>query len=77
MIFPWDKDNRNKSFNEIQKDLDNIKTSGFFELPIDATCRDLNHNPPTHLYIPPGKGYRHICPKCKKEIVIIPQQITL
>ena len=33
-------------------------------------CTNPSHNPPTHLYIPYGKVYRHICPGCGYEIVL-------
>lgn len=37
---------------------------GFFDLPSSRTCTHPEHNPPMHLYIPPGQGYRHVCPGC-------------
>lgn len=37
---------------------------GMFELSKNETCRHPSHSMPTHLYIPPGHGYRHKCPKC-------------
>ncbi len=51
--------------------------SGFFDLQKQDTCHDSEHNPPTHIHIPQGKGYRHVCPSCGKETVIIPQQVRL
>lgn len=33
-------------------------------------CLDRQHDPPMHLYIPPGKRYVHICPSCKRKIVL-------
>lgn len=54
---------------------DNTK-SGFFDLPNQETCNDPEHEPPKHLFIPQGKGYRHVCPKCKKQAILIPPQIT-
>lgn len=51
--------------------------NGFYDLPKDETCRHPEHNPPTHLYIPPGKGYRHVCPSCGKITNITPLQISL
>lgn len=51
--------------------------SGFFDLPKDQTCRHPQHEPPTGLYIPPGKGYRHICPGCGSARVVIPAEYTL
>lgn len=50
---------------------------GFFDLPIKQTCRHPSHNPPTHIHIPQGQGYKHICPQCGKETILIPPQITL
>lgn len=51
------------------------KKGGFFDLDIPESCNDPEHNPPSHLHIPQGKGYRHVCPSCKKEQIIIPPQI--
>ncbi|QDH83526.1 hypothetical protein [Achromobacter phage Motura] len=45
------------------------KQSGFFDLPVAQFCTHPEHNFPTHLYIPPGQGYRHVCPGCKREEV--------
>jgi hypothetical protein len=39
-------------------------------------CISPGHNPPTHLYIPPGQQYRHVCPCCGAETVMRPTQIT-
>ncbi len=47
--------------------------SGFFNLPQTQTCNHPEHNPPNYLYIPPGKGYRHVCPSCGKMVKIIPK----
>ena len=49
---------------------------GFYDLPKNESCTDVNHNPPSHLYIPPGKGYKHICPTCGKLTNLVPLQIT-
>lgn len=57
------------------KELFGEKQSGFFDLK-QENCTDPSHNPPTHLHIPTGKGYRHICPSCKNETIIIPPQKT-
>lgn len=51
------------------------KRSGFFDLPKEKRCTHPEHNPPGHLYIPQGKGYRHVCPACGAEAVLIPPQI--
>ena len=52
----------------------NDKQSGFFDLPEQKKCNDVEHDPPKHLYIPQGQGYRHVCPSCGKETIIIPEQ---
>lgn len=56
---------------------ENRKESVFFDLPKTIKCLDASHEPPSHLYIPPGKGYRHICPTCGKTTDLIPPQISL
>ena len=38
--------------------------SGFFDLPQHKMCNHPDHNPPSHMVIPYGKGYRHVCPSC-------------
>lgn len=53
------------------------KKGGFYDLPQQKTCNYPNHNPPTNIYIPPGKGYRHVCPKCGEVKDLVPLQITL
>ena len=54
----------------------NDKQSGFFDLPKETQCTHPGHNPPSHLHIPPGKGYKHVCPECGKTTTIIPTQIS-
>lgn len=49
----------------------------FFDLPSDKTCVHPEHEPPTGLYIPPGKGYSHVCPACKTVKNVIPLQYSL
>ncbi|MPT12828.1 hypothetical protein [Comamonas sp.] len=49
----------------------------FFDLPSDKTCIHPEHDPPTGLYIPPGKGYRHVCPGCKTVKDVIPPDYSL
>jgi len=51
--------------------------SGFFDLESKHTCKHPEHEPPKHIHIPQGKGYKHICPCCGKEQIIIPQQTSL
>ena len=52
------------------------KQGGFFDLPQDTRCKDKSHDPPTHIHIPQGKGYRHVCPSCGKVTDLIPPQIS-
>lgn len=47
--------------------------SGFFDLPRPAICNDPAHLAPSHLYIPPGRGYRHVCPACGAVQILAPQ----
>lgn len=44
--------------------------SGMFELTKQEVCLDPSHNPPTHMVIPYGYGYRHVCPRCNKVQII-------
>lgn len=57
------------------KNLDEEK-SHFEDIEPVNTCRHPSHNPPTHLHIPQGKRYVHVCPACKQRQVIQPLQIT-
>jgi len=51
--------------------------SGFYDLPkSEKPCSHPSHNPPSHLFIPPGKGYRHVCPGCGKITNLVPIQIS-
>lgn len=43
---------------------------GFEDIPQVERCNSPEHNPPSHICIPYGKQYRHICPDCKKEQVV-------
>lgn len=54
---------------DLEKRINEMEESGFIEDPyFDKTrCMDLSHNPPTHLCIPPGKIYVHVCPRCKQK----------
>lgn len=50
----------NKTFKFITED-----DVGFIPLqPWQVPCTDSNHNPPTHIYIPPDTLFRHKCPSC-------------
>jgi hypothetical protein len=50
---------------------------GFFDLPKTEQCRHPEHRPPSHLVIPQGKGYKHVCPACGKVTVLLPPQVSL
>ena len=45
-------------------------------LPKDNTCRDPEHNPPTHIMIPSGKKLIHECPRCKQIKEVFSQVVT-
>ena len=63
--------------SELEKQLNKSeKQGGFFDLPQDTRCKDKSHKPPTHIHIPQGKGYRHVCPSCGKVTDLIPPQIS-
>lgn len=50
--------------------------SGFFDLENTThVCNHPSHNPPSHIVIPTGKCYRHVCPCCNKVTTLIPPQI--
>lgn len=51
--------------------------SGFFDLPKTETCQHPEHSPPTGLYIPPGKGYKHVCKGCGWAQTVIPSEYSL
>lgn len=53
------------------------KKSGFFDLPKAKQCTHPEHEPPKHICIPQGKGYRHVCRGCGRVQDIIPPQTTL
>lgn len=56
---------------------DCVKRGGLFPLPTQKQCRDPGHNAPTHISIPSGYGYRHVCPACGHSVTICPPQATL
>lgn len=53
------------------------RESGFEDLDEEQPCIHPEHNPPTHLFIPPGKQYRHVCPGCEREVVLRSPQCNL
>lgn len=72
--------NNDKNYYEQLKALNELRDrkSGFFDLEptLSKKCNHPDHEPPKHLHIPQGKGYRHICSGCGKETILIPPQIT-
>lgn len=38
-------------------------------------CTSPEHNAPTHLVVPEGQQYRHVCPKCGRQQVIKSSQV--
>jgi len=61
---------RGEKWNSVIKDGQVGGRGGFEdEEPIDI-CNHPGHNPPTMLWIPPGKRYRHVCPGCGFECVL-------
>lgn len=69
-----------KTMNDLFKKLGEItkpeKQCGFFDLDIPIKCTNPSHEPPTHIHIPQGKGYKHVCPSCGKVTDFIPPQIS-
>lgn len=68
--------NYSDQMNDIKAIYDFHKKCGFFDLPKQKICKHPQHNPPQHLYIPQGKGYRHVCPACGATVDLIPPQIS-
>ena len=69
-----------EEWNKIQEKIKNqseLPQSGFFDLPQKRGCSHPSHNPPTHIVIPQGKGYRHVCPQCGHRVDIVPPQVTM
>jgi len=51
----------------------NKRESGFEPINnewIKPVCHNPSHYPPTHLYIPAGQQYRHVCPGCGEETIV-------
>ena len=53
------------------------KQGGYEDDDLPSICRNPSHNPPTGLYIPEGKRYRHICPACGYTVVLRPCAISM
>lgn len=52
------------------------EAGGFFDLPAGYRCRHPSHEFPSMLYVPEGKGYKHVCPGCGNAIVVTNQKFT-
>lgn len=50
---------------------------GFFDIGPWKNCTHPEHEPPGLLHIPPGKGYRHICPGCGRKVVLYGSSVTM
>lgn len=72
-----DKQKEELDLDQIIFNTQNEKKGGFYDLENEKICRHPDHTPPSHLYIPFGKGYKHVCPSCNKVFNITPLQITL
>ncbi len=54
-----------------------VKQGGFEPIPgFVEPCLDPSHKPPTHLVIPRGQQYRHVCPTCGAEVVMRGSTVT-
>ena len=52
--------------------------SGFEDDPCYIKpCSNIEHDPPTHMVIPEGKIYRHVCPGCAKTVILRPPNVRL
>lgn len=48
----------------------------FEDIPLPERCTNAEHNPPSHVVIPPGKKMVHTCPACGKRTEVTPTQVT-
>ena len=70
------KDVAEKAMNKLMDEA--FPKSEFYDLPInEKKCNNPEHDPPSHLHIPQGKGYKHVCPGCGKITNLVPPQISL
>jgi len=53
------------------------QTSGFEDDPRTPHCVHPEHQPPSLLYIPPGKIYRHVCPACGYTVRLRGSSVTM
>ena len=64
-------DNRNQRIQESVL----YEKSGFVDIEQNDNCFNSEHSPPTHLYIPYGKKYIHVCPICGNRIELHSSQV--
>lgn len=57
-------DRNSKFFDKLQEIQSKGRSNRFIKLPEVKICRDPSHNPPTHLCIPEGMAYEHVCQGC-------------
>ena len=67
---------KSKQTEEYLKSLEQEEKSGFFDLEESKICNHPEHNPPAFIYIPQGKFYKHICPKCGHKVILHPPNIS-
>jgi predicted RNA-binding Zn-ribbon protein involved in translation (DUF1610 family) len=66
-----------KDFQEFLEQLEQQrKQGGFKKLPVEQMCTSPFHAPPTHIYIPAGYVYEHVCPCCGATQILRSSQIT-
>lgn len=73
-IIGWRDKNVNNTFPNLIPKKEEV--SHFEDIEEPTKCTSTEHNPPTHLHIPNGKRYVHICPSCKTKIILEPPQKT-
>ena len=52
-------------------------TSGFEPDTMPADCRSSAHAPPSHIDVPPGQRYRHVCATCGTVTLVRCSGVTL
>lgn len=72
---------RTVTLTEVQRALERLNStrpkSGFEPDPESQSepCRDPGHEAPTHLYVPAGQRYRHVCPGCGRMVFLYPANV--
>jgi len=54
-----------------EMNMNNSGKCGLFDLPKIQLCRHPSHEFPKFLWIPQGKGYKHVCPGCGNVIEVL------